>query len=401
MQRTISPADRNTAGSRWGPSLNAMRAFEAVGRLGAVSAAASELNITPGAVSRQVKNLEAYLGAALLGRSGRGVRLTPVGERLWGELESAFAQIAETVKRARQLRSTLRLICSPILGSAWLIPRLDNFSRQMPDVDIVIHENLMHSDIKTRDADMAIVWGHFRDSDTFIAERLTEDEIFPVCSPQLRPSGDSLAGLTLIHREDVPRFWKWPDWATFLTATGIDGIDATKGGIRLTGSLALDAARQGKGFSRQHHVRSSRPHRGPSHTPRRRKNGTTCSYWLLTSRTKNDRPEVMAFRTWLLDEFADCFGNDGSVSAPPPPLPPHELGTRLMDHTAFSHRDGRRPDRPARSSPGFRGLIRPCPAPELATIRLCLLFLRGTRDQRIATEPPTVWRREYRAGCLD
>ena len=339
MQRTISPADRNTAGSRWGPSLNAMRAFEAVGRLGAVSAAASELNITPGAVSRQVKNLEAYLGAALLGRSGRGVRLTPIGERLWGELESAFAQIAETVKRARQLRSTLRLICSPIFGSAWLIPRLDNFSRLMPDVDIVIHENLMHSDIKTRDADMAIVWGQFSDSDTFIAEKLTEDEIFPVCSPQLRPSGDSLAGLTLIHREDVPRFWKWPDWATFLTTTGIDGIDATKGGVRLTGSLALDAARQGKGlllanttFAHQDLIE------GRLIRPVAEKMGTTCSYWLLTSRTKNDRPEVMAFRTWLLDELADCFGNDGSVSAtPPPPLPPHELGTRLMDHTAFSH----------------------------------------------------------------
>ena len=294
-----------------GPSLNAMRAFEAVGRLGAVSAAARELNITPGAVSRQVKNLEAYLGAALLGRSGRGVRLTPTGEQLWGELESAFTQIAETVKRTRQrqLRSTLRLVCPAILGSTWLISRLDDFNRRMPDIDVVVHENLAHSDDRMRDADMTISWGQFTDSDTFIAEKLTEDEIFPVCSPKLRPSGNGLAGLTLIHREDVPRFWKWPSWATFLTTTGIGGIDATKG-VRMAGLMALDAARQGKGvvlanttFAHQELAE------GRLVRPIAESMATTCSYWLLTTRTECDRPEVVAFRTWLLDELADCFGN--------------------------------------------------------------------------------------------
>ena len=317
-----------------------MRAFEAVGRLGGVSAAASELNITPGAVSRQVKNLEAYLGAALLGRSGRGVRLTPIGEQLWGELESAFAQIAETVRRARQrqLRSTLRIICPPLLGSTWLIPRLDEFSHRMPDVDVVIHENLTYSNAKARDVDMTISWGQFRDSDTFIAEKLTEDEIFPVCSPQLRPTrATGLAGLTLIHREDVPAFWKWPDWATFLAATGIDGIDATKG-TRITGLLALDAVYRGKGvllanttFAHQDLAE------GRLIRPIAESMATTCCYWLLTTRAKYDRPEVMAFRTWLLEELADSFGNAESVSAPPSsarvgytPDGPHGLSSPLL-----------------------------------------------------------------------
>ena len=326
MQQTTSPQVRVGR-----PSLNAMRAFEAVGRLGGVSAAAGELNITPGAVSRQVKNLEAYLGAALLGRSGRGVRLTPIGEQLWGELESAFAQIAETVKRTRQrqLRSTLRLVCPPMLGSSWLIPHLDNFNRQMPDVDVVIHENVTHSDARMRDADMTISWGQFRDSNTFIAERLTEDEIFPVCSPKLRPNGNGLAGLTLIHREDVPRSWNWPDWGTFLTAVGIDGIDTTKKGIRTAGLMALDAARQGKGvllanttFAHQELAE------GRLIRPIAESMATTCGYWLLTTRAEFDRPEVMAFRAWLLDELADGIGNapvrrsrytpDGSHGLSPP-----------------------------------------------------------------------------------
>ena len=306
MQQTTSPQVRVGR-----PSLNAMRAFEAVGRLGGVSAAAGELDITPGAVSRQVKNLEAYLGAALLGRSGRGVRLTPIGEQLWGELESAFAQIAETVKRTRQrqLRSTLLLLCPPMFGSSRLIPHLDNFNRQMPDVDVVIHENVTHSDARMRDADMTISWGQFRDSDTFIAERLTEDEIFPVCSPRLRPNGNSLAGLTLIHREDVPRSWSWPDWGTFLTAVGIDGIDTTKG-VRMDGLMALDAARQGKGALL---VNTTIAHQelaeGRLIRPIAESMATTCSYWLLTTRTELDRPEVMAFRAWLLDELADRVGN--------------------------------------------------------------------------------------------
>ena len=324
MQQTTFPTGGNAAGARGGPSLNALRAFEAVGRLGAVSAAANELNITPGAVSRQVKNLEAYLGATLLGRSGRGVRLTAIGEQLWGELESAFVQIAETVKRARQrqIRNTLRIICPPFFASTWLIPRLDTFNRRMPEVDVVIHENLTHTDVKARDADVAISWGQFGNSATFIAERLTVDELFPVCSPRLRPSGGGIAGCTLIHREDVPRFWKWPDWATFLAVAGIDGVDAT-GGIRLTGSLALDAARQGKGvlianttFAHQDLIE------GYLVRPVAESMATTCCYNLLTPRTKSDRPEIVAFRAWLLEELADCFGSPGSASAPPPPPPP-------------------------------------------------------------------------------
>ena len=331
-----SPPIGNTAGSkRWGPSLNAMRAFEAVGRLGAVSAAAAELSITPGAVSRQVKNLEGYLGATLLGRNGRGVRLTPVGEQLWGDLESAFAQIAETVKRARQreLRSTLRLICPPLFGRTWLIPRLDDFSHRMPDVDIVIHENLTYGNAGTRDADMTITWGRLEDSDTVIAEKLTEDEIFPVCSPQLRPdAATGLAGLPLIHREDVPAFWKWPDWATFLTATGIDGIDATKG-VRITGSLALDAVRRGKGVLLANTTFAHRDlAEGYLVRPIAESMATTCCYWLLTDRAKHDRPEVAAFRTWLLEELTGSFGNADSISALSSSA---RAGPRRMDRTVF------------------------------------------------------------------
>ena len=340
-----------------GPSLNAMRAFEAVGRLGSVSVAASELNITPGAVSRQVKNLEAYLGTALLGRSGRGVRLTPSGEQFWSELESAFSQIAETVKRVRQrqLRSTLHIVLPSMLGSTWLVSRLNDYNSQMPDVDVVIHDNSLRSvtsiEARMGDADMIISWGRFNDTDTFIAEKLTEDEIFPVCSPKLRPGGNGLAGLPLIHRVDVPRFWKWPDWATFLTAVGIGGIDATRG-IRMAGVMALDAARQGTGvllanttFARQELVE------GRLIRPIAESMATTCGYWLLTSGTRSDRPEVMALRTWLLNEFADCCGGAGVyIDSDQPahdgiPAPsPHslnnasrsqELGMHLTDHNGF------------------------------------------------------------------
>ena len=79
------------------PSLNALRAFEVVARTGSVSAAASELFVTPGAISRQIKNLEEDFGVMLLERNGRGVRLTAAGEYLRNGLETAFAQISRTV----------------------------------------------------------------------------------------------------------------------------------------------------------------------------------------------------------------------------------------------------------------------------------------------------------------
>ena len=308
------------------PSLNAVRAFEVVARLGSVSAAASELFVTPGAVSRHIKGLEEDLGVMLLERDGRGVRLTAAGKHLHGGLESAFAQISRTIVQTRQqlLRSTIRIFSLPLFAATWLVPRIDRFRDLAPETDVIVHEKFPATDATALDADLIIEWGYFASNTDMVAEKLGDEEIFPVCSPRVRTNG-SLAGAPLLHYEDAPYPWHWPDWPTFLAAVGLDGIDATKG-PRLSRGLMLDALREGKGVAL---LCNSVSHEdlvaGRLVRPVPEYMTTGNGYWLLTPRHKLDRPEIMAFRSWLLKEIATRRGGD--MEPPPPPPPPRHTGT--------------------------------------------------------------------------
>lgn len=289
------------------PSLNALRAFDAVARLQSVSAAAAELSVTPSAVSRQLGNLEEEIGIALLRREGRGLGLTADGRRLESGLAGAFAQIASAVERREPSRGDrLRLLVPPMFASAWLLPRLDRFRSVRPGTDIIIMDALEQMEFAPA-FDLAIGWGRFEDNGTRVVERLTErEEIFPVCCPHLCPSGN-LAGATLLDRETVDNAWNWPEWTTFLAAVGLDGIGVVEG-PRLTGGFLLDATRLGKGVMlttttvAHDDIAADRLVR-----PIAESMATDDSYWLLISRTERNRPEVMAFRSWLVDEMAACF----------------------------------------------------------------------------------------------
>ena len=124
------------------PSLNALRAFEAVVRRGSVAAAANALHVTPGAVSKQIRSLEAQMGTILLVRDGRGVHPTRAGVRLQQGLASAFAEIAGCVDRVTNERSRdqIKIYTAPMFATTWLIPRIDRFSDFDPETDIAIKD---------------------------------------------------------------------------------------------------------------------------------------------------------------------------------------------------------------------------------------------------------------------
>lgn len=293
------------------PSLNALRAFDAVARLRSVSAAAAELDVTPSAVSRQISNLEEDVGVALLTRNGRGLSLTVDGLRLQSGLAEAFAQITSAVQRLRQPShgDRLRVLVPPIFASAWLVPRLDRFSALRQEIDVVLIDKDEQVEAPLA-ADLVIAWGRFEDDAEVIVQQLTRsEEMFPVCRKQLCPGG-SLLGTTLLHREAVGRAWDWLEWSTFLEVVGLAG-DGTVEGPRLAAGLLLDAARQGKGVmlanttTAHDDIAAGRLVRPiPESMP------TDDSYWLLVPRTEHAQPEVVAFCDWLKEEVAACFGHD-------------------------------------------------------------------------------------------
>ena len=290
------------------PSLNALCAFDAVARLSSVSAAVAELAVTPGAVSRQIGNLEEEVGAALLTRDGRGVRLTSDGRRLEGGLADAFARIDAAVDRlqgpapSRGLRVTVPLM----FASAWLVPGIDRFTAQHTATDVI----LVDSEEQTKGAAAAgcvVAWGSFEDGAAM------PEELFPVCRPELC-QGAGLAGLALLELESAAYAPSWPDRSAFITAAGLDR-DGSVAGPRLTAGPLLDAARRGKGAMisctslAQDDIASGRLVR-----PVDQAVATDRGYWLLTPRGERHRPDVAGFRSWLLREMGAGLGRGGRQS---------------------------------------------------------------------------------------
>ena len=298
------------------PSLNALRAFHAVAGSGSHAAAAAELGVTTGAVSRQMKNLEECLGVALMVRDGRRMRLTADGQALAEGLAEAFARIAETVERlGRPPRGErLRVTAPPGFASAWLIPRLERFRALRPETEVVLVDSIGKTAVPDG-FDLVVSWGCHDDESRVFAERLSEaEEIFPVCGRGACPGG-GLAGATLLEIEHVGKAWNWPDWETFFRAAGLDGPDTLKG-PRLATVLLLDAVRGGRGVML---ANSTMAHDGLAAgwlvRPVAESMRIADSYWLLTARARLERPEVAAFRAWLKEEFAACFGARGVRAA--------------------------------------------------------------------------------------
>ena len=305
------------------PSLNALRAFEAVARLGSVSLAGGALSVTPGAVSRHIKELESDLGVSILERDGRGVRLTADGKQLKNSLYPAFDMINRAVLRTRRdpRRKWLMVAVVPLFATSWLMPRIERFSRQVPKVDVVVADRF--SDVAAADADIVIDWGAFENMADVDTEKLTHELVFPVCSPENCPNR-TLAGATLLHRHSFPNRYDFPDWPTFLGAVGLESLEGVdpRAGSRVSGGWIMDAARAGMGVALANttiahdDLAAGRLVRPISQTME-----TDIGYWLLTPKAVKDRSEVKAFTAWMLDELTGSVGQPPGDMRDVPPAP--------------------------------------------------------------------------------
>lgn len=294
------------------PSLNALRTFYAVADTLSITAAARELGVTPGAVSRQIKGLEESVGVDLLVREGRRIRLTADGRELEKGLEDVFSRIGEAVDRLRRpIRGErLRVAATSMFASAWLVPRLEGFRAQRPQAEVILFDRSGHASFSD-DAEVAIVWERDPEDPTAIVERLSrEEEVFPVCGRRACSDG-GLANATLLHLQAVGNAWDWPDWPGFMRTVGLNGID-TDLGPRLAPALMLGATREGRGVML---TNTTIAHDGLADgtlgRPVAESMRVEASYWLLTKRAACSRPEVQAFRTWLKKEFDTCFPRGG------------------------------------------------------------------------------------------
>ena len=177
--------------------LNALRAFETAARLGTMSAAAGELGVTHGAVSRHVRELEARFGVALLRRLPKAVEPTPAGAQLLASLGEAFELMHLGVSRLAP--GPLTLSCSATIMMFWLIPRLGRFKRDHPATEVRLNVNYGEVDFVRDEISLAIRSSMFRAPQEVVIRPLLRETIGPVCHP------DYAARLGLEGPDDLPR----------------------------------------------------------------------------------------------------------------------------------------------------------------------------------------------------
>lgn len=238
------------------PPLNGLRAFEAAARHLSFAKAADELNVTPAAVSQQVKGLEAFYGVTLFRRVTRALELTDVGQAALPALRDGFDKLAEGASRisTHQSNSMLTVSVTPSFGAKWLVPRLERFASAHPEFDVRIDATEALTNFGADDVDVAIRYGAGIYDDLY-SECMMADAAFPVCSPSIlngpRPlrTPNDLRHHTLLHVQWKTLSELQPNWRMWLKAAGIEDIDVSRGPRFSYEGLSLQAAIEGMGVA--------------------------------------------------------------------------------------------------------------------------------------------------------
>jgi LysR family glycine cleavage system transcriptional activator len=283
------------------PPLNALRAFEATARHLSVKQAASELCVTPGAVSQMVKTLELRLGVMLFNRLNRRLTLTEAGRTYLPSVRSAFRQIAEATGRvsARADSGLLSVSTTPFFANAWLVPRLTSFQQAHPDIDLQISTSSAPVDLARSGIDVAIRHGLGRYAG-LASERVLTLEVVPVASPQLvRQRGmpgcaADLARWPLVHDAERQAWHRW------FSARGLLELGTLRGPSFDDPTLMLKAvlAGQGVGLLPMALVASEIDQ---DHLVKLADEAWVedLAYYLVYPAASIDRPKVAAFRRWI------------------------------------------------------------------------------------------------------
>lgn len=298
------------------PSLNAVRAFEAAARHESFTRAAEELCVTQGAVSHQVKALEAELGLKLFNRERHRLVITEAGRDYLNVVRDAFDRIALGTERLlqRQTSGVLTVSTSPDFAAKWLVHRLGRFAETFPEIELRVSATLHHVDFAREDIDLAVRHGDGHWTGLHVT-RLCSEELFPVCSPRLatgarrlnRPA--DLLGFPLLHLDDRTA------WATWLEAAGVGDAEALHGPVMNRASMVIDAAVDGQGVTLARTTLAAWD----------LINGRliqACalalplakSYWIVCPKASASLPKIITFRDWLLAEAANDAQRIGALA---------------------------------------------------------------------------------------
>lgn len=238
------------------PSLNSLQVFEVAARHMSFQQAAKELDVTPTAVSHQIKVLEDSLGIMLFRRRPRPLALTEAGEALYPAIRDGFDIIERAIAKLKQTPedNSLTVSVTPVFAAKFLVPRLSEFQQAYPEITLRLQASNAVVDLRTQGIDLAIRYGK-GNYQGFVVHKLMSDVFVPVCSPRLldaqyplnKPS--DLKHYPLLHFEWIHYGSDAPNWKTWLTLAGVDNIDLSRGVKFDEETLAIQAAIAGQGIA--------------------------------------------------------------------------------------------------------------------------------------------------------
>lgn len=289
------------------PSIAGLQAFEAASHHLSFTRAAEELGLTPTAVSHRIRNLEGELGVTLFRRGHRSVTLTEEGEEVAKDLSESFDCLRMSVAKLRRRTETqLRITSAPSFASRWLLPRLPEFRRRQPTVDMLIDPSGESPCFERNGCDAAILFGGPAQTGTH-ADCLFGNRLVPVCSPEFLarhgPVGSeaALAALPLLHAEDAAVQPPLPGWQDWLKAAGVSQLGALNGPRFGACQMVIEAARLGQGFALGlSTLILDDLATGALVAPFGLSLPIPQSYTLVYPPEHGQRPALRAFRSWLL-----------------------------------------------------------------------------------------------------
>jgi LysR family transcriptional regulator, glycine cleavage system transcriptional activator len=294
--------------------LNGLRAVETVARLGSLSAAASELNVSASAVSQQVKRTEAQLGQALFERTASGLVPTEFGTVFTARLGAGFRELAQAVALADEASEcTLVVSVAPAFASKWLLPRLSRHFARHPNVLLRIDASVRIADLDRSDIDIAIrlgdgTWPGAR------AELLLAQEVFPVCAPVIADKLKSIEDLALTCAITDER--SMVTWESWFEAAGVEPVTFLKGARFTDPMLCLESAIAGHGVMLGWQLLAADALAdGRLVAPFGVRAQSGLGYWLVTSAAKTESRKVRDFKLWIREEIAATMAQFGSLAS--------------------------------------------------------------------------------------
>lgn len=286
------------------PSIKALRALEAVGRLGSVRRAAEELHLTRSAVSHQLRFLEAELGFPLTGREGRGVLLTPRGERYAREVRAALRALARAGEDTAgpELAGKLTVSCTPGFATYWLCPNIGRFLADHPNVDLGVVSPRRLDDVTAAEVDVFIAYGQGGWPGMW-TELLAEARFAPICSPRLLQQGlrepADLERFRLLHLGDRTDWLRWLSAAGLGWPEGRDGIVFSDMNLVLSAALAAQGVAMGDTMTSTNALAS-----GALVQPFALTVPASGAYHLVADPAAVGAPLARAFLSWLRGELS-------------------------------------------------------------------------------------------------